>query len=158
MSGFREIDYRPFEGREYRPSAYEFVLCALGFTLHRLGKHRHVTGQELLAGILEYAREKYGPLGAEVFHSWGIRQSLDFGEIVWDLIDLKLLSRRKEDRKEDFDDGGDFQRYYEEGYDYLSLFHVVKDSIFPHALPKEDTDTDPAATKGNVSFSFEIGT
>jgi uncharacterized repeat protein (TIGR04138 family) len=155
MAGFLEIDYSPFEGKRYRPCGYEFVLQALGFTIHRLGKRRHVSGQELLAGILEHAREKYGPFGAEVFLSWGVRETLDFGEIVWDLIDMKLLSRREEDHKEDFRSSIDLREYYEEGHDYLSSFDIVKDSIFPHALPKEDPGNDSAATQGSVSFGSE---
>ncbi len=127
------------------------MLRALGFTIQRVGKRRHVSGQELLAGILEYARGKYGPLGAEVFFCWGVLETLDFGQIVWDLIDMKLLARRQEDRKEDFRSDIDLTRYFEEGHDYLSSFQIVKDSTFSHVIPKESIECDSATAGGNVS-------
>ena len=38
-----------------------------------------------------------------VFQSWGINDSAQFGNIVYNLIDVGLLGRQDTDRREDFD-------------------------------------------------------
>lgn len=101
--------------RRFSRHAYYFVLDALDFTMSHLGREqltgedRHVGGRELLAGIREYAAEQYGPMAALVFERWGVRAPGDFGEIVFNLIDAELLSRRPTDSRLDFVDGTDFR-------------------------------------------------
>jgi len=87
----------------YKFEAYTFVLAALHDTVSRLKKPRHITGGELALGIRKYALDQFGPMAKTVLHYWGIRTTLDFGKIVFDLIDVKLLSKQPEDRLEDFD-------------------------------------------------------
>jgi uncharacterized repeat protein (TIGR04138 family) len=104
--------------RRFSRHAYYFVLDALDYTMTHLGREqltgeeRHVGGRELLAGIKEYASEQYGPMAALVFERWGIRRSGDFGEIVFNLIDAELLSRRPTDSRLDFVDGIDFRETF----------------------------------------------
>ena len=99
--------------RRYSRHAYFFVLDALDWTMAELGREekvgeeRHVGGRELLIGIKEYASLQFGPMAALVFDRWGIRKSSDFGEIVFNLIDVELLSRRPTDSRLDFVDGAD---------------------------------------------------
>jgi uncharacterized repeat protein (TIGR04138 family) len=76
------------------------------------GEERHVGGRELLAGIQEYASDQFGPMAALVFDRWGVRRSGDFGEIVFNLIDAELLSRRPTDSRLDFVDGIDFREAF----------------------------------------------
>lgn len=101
--------------RRFSRHAYYFVLDALDHTMARLGRDqltgedRHVGGRELLAGIREHAAEAFGPMASLVFERWGIRRSEDFGEVVFNLIDADLLSRRDEDSRLDFHDGFDFE-------------------------------------------------
>src|SRR5262249_12950154 len=45
----------------YRREAYLFIMAALDQVVTRLSRPRHVTGQELLAGTVELAREQFGP-------------------------------------------------------------------------------------------------
>jgi uncharacterized repeat protein (TIGR04138 family) len=98
--------------------AYYFVLDALDYTMARLGKEqregqdRHIGGRELLAGMREHAADQFGPMAALVFERWGVRDSADFGEIVWNLVDAELLSRRESDSKLDFADGTDFREAF----------------------------------------------
>jgi uncharacterized repeat protein (TIGR04138 family) len=124
-----------FKGRPYPPGAYKFVLKALEFSVRRLPERRHISGRELLAGIADYARQLYGPLSAEVFKSWGIKDTMDFGEIVFDLVKWNLLSRRDEDTKEDFRSTSDFSEAFENNYNYLCDFRVVRNGQYPHAVP-----------------------
>lgn len=105
--------------RRFARHAYEFVLDALDHTIVTLGKdrltgeERHVGGQELLEGIRELAAQQFGPMAGVVFRRWGITRSEDFGEIVFNLIDAGLLSRRAEDSRMDFSDGCDFEQAFD---------------------------------------------
>jgi uncharacterized repeat protein (TIGR04138 family) len=87
----------------YKFEAYTFVLAALHDTVTKLDKPRHISGQELALGISRYALDQFGPMVMTVLHHWGIRTTLDFGKIVFALIDVALLSKQPGDRLEDFD-------------------------------------------------------
>ena len=68
--------------------AYLFVREALDFTQRTLardkqGSIRHVTGQELLSGIKDYAAAQFGPMAMTVLEAWGIHSCQDFGELVF---------------------------------------------------------------------------
>jgi len=101
--------------RRYSRHAYYFVLDALDYTMAHLGRDRltgedrHVGGRELLEGIREYAADQYGPMADVVFERWGIGAAPDFGEIVFNLVDAELLSRRATDSRLDFVDTVDFR-------------------------------------------------
>lgn len=108
--------------RRFSRNAYYFVLDALDFTMSNLGREklsgedRHVGGRELLAGIKDYAAEQFGPMAQLVFERWGVRAPADFGEIVFNLIDAELLSRRPTDSRLDFVEGFDFREVFAEKY------------------------------------------
>jgi uncharacterized repeat protein (TIGR04138 family) len=97
----------------FHPDAYVFVRHGLDYTVKRLGKQRapkrHVTGKELLDGIREHALQQFGPITMTVLRSWGISQTRDFGDIVFNLVNAGILGKTEDDRKEDFDDGYDFE-------------------------------------------------
>ena len=82
----------------------ETCLCMMGLENKR-GVDRHITAQQLLEGARALARERYGFLGAVVLKQMGIHFSEDFGEIVYQLIDLGLLQKLPSDSKEDFKNG-----------------------------------------------------
>ncbi len=100
----------------YHSDAYFFVKEALEHTQKLATKeHRgarkprqHVTGQELLRGIRDYALAQYGPMSKTVLEEWGIRQCEDFGEIVFNMVAAGLLGKTETDRREDFKNGYDF--------------------------------------------------
>jgi uncharacterized repeat protein (TIGR04138 family) len=102
----------------YPKEAYYFVREALAFTQKKLGRlsgsgeERHVTGQELLEGIREYALSEFGPMTITVFNEWGIRRCEDFGEIVFNLVDAELLGKTENDSKDDFKGGYDFEEAF----------------------------------------------
>jgi uncharacterized repeat protein (TIGR04138 family) len=92
----------------FRREAYEFVMRALENTTSRVvGERRHVSGQELLQGIVDLAREDFGELAWTVFNEWGITQSEDFGAIVFALVGEGLLGRQPDDTIGDFEGGID---------------------------------------------------
>ena len=90
------------DGR-YSKEAFLFILSALEYTLSKLEERRHLTGQEFSRGIAGYAREQYGYLAKTVLSHWGITNTLDYGEIVYLLIDIGLMNKTEEDKKEDFE-------------------------------------------------------
>lgn len=100
--------------RRFSRHAYYFLLDALDYTIANLGRdqltgeERHVGGRELLLGIKDFASEQFGPMATLVFERWGVRGTEDFGELVFNLIEAELLSRRPTDSRLDFVDGFDF--------------------------------------------------
>ena len=76
----------------YPRDAYLFVREALDHTQRLLvrekqGGIRHVTGQELLAGIKDYAATQFGPMAMTVLEEWGIHSCQDFGELVFNMVE-----------------------------------------------------------------------
>lgn len=102
------------DGR-YSPEAFRFLFESLSVAVRLAGREgaegpaRHVTGQEVLAGLRVHAGELFGPLGKAVWNSWGVQETLDWGRIVFLLVEHKLLSRQESDTLEDFRAGFDFE-------------------------------------------------
>lgn len=96
----------------YKIDAYSFVLEALNYTVAKTQKPRHVTGKELLEGIKQYAKERFGPMIRTVFEYWGIGSTEDFGYIVFNLVDAKILSKTEQDSLNDFKNGYDFKEVF----------------------------------------------
>ena len=93
--------------------AYTFVREALDFTQKLAGKEtrgavRHVSGQELLDGIRQFALQQFGPMAATVFEEWGVKSCRDFGEIVFNMVEMRLLAKTDKDTRDDFQNGFDF--------------------------------------------------
>lgn len=103
----------------YKIGAYEFVLNGLDFYLTQIGEKRHVSGQELSKGLLNFALKQFGLMSKDVLFSWGIKKTDDIGNIVYNMISIGLMSKKPEDRLEDFYDVTDIslffkkQNYYE---------------------------------------------
>ena len=101
----------------YHRDAYFFLREGLDHTQKRLveGKRaepRHVTGQELLRGLRDYALGQFGPMAKTVLNEWGIRTCEDFGEIVFNMVDEGLLSKTENDSREDFGGGFEFDEAF----------------------------------------------
>lgn len=96
----------------YRFDAYNFVLEALNYTVRKLKQSRHVTGFELLEGIKGYAKEQFGPMSRSVLEHWGVTSTEDFGNIVFNLVDARLLSKTENDSIEDFKNCYDFKQVF----------------------------------------------
>ena len=101
----------------YHRDAYLFVREALDYTQKTIGKDprgriRHVTGQELLAGIREFALQQFGPMTKTVLEEWGIHCSRDFGEIVFNMVEVRWLAKTDKDTRADFEQGYDFDEAF----------------------------------------------
>ena len=106
----------------YATDAYRFLFEALdhAFVLagkvEAEGKPRHISGQELLEGLRQHALRIFGPLALQTWRSWGVTSSLDWGRIVFLLVDAQVLNRQESDRLEDFDDAFDYERFFVTDY------------------------------------------
>lgn len=100
----------------YKANAYTFVMSALEHTVSSLPQTRHVSGRELLEGIRKFAIQQFGPMAKEVLNFWGVQTTMDFGHIVFSLVEEGLLSKNDEDSVEDFRDVYDFKKVFEEDY------------------------------------------
>ncbi len=92
------------DGR-YAREAYFFVQAALDYfqRTHRRGRGKeHLTGPQLLKGVREMAIREYGPMARSVLNFWGLERGEDVGEVVYNLIEVGLMAKTDEDRKEDF--------------------------------------------------------
>ncbi len=119
----------------YHRDAYVFLREALEFTQRDRPKKekeniRHVSGNELLNGIRDYALQEYGPMALTVLDEWGIRACEDFGEIVFIMIDHHLLAKNANDSRDDFKGGYDFQDAFRKPF-----------------LPKNRQSTDPTSVE-----------
>ena len=93
--------------------AYLFVREALDFTQKLIvrenrGQIRHVSGQELLNGIRQFALQQFGPMAATVLEEWGVKNCRDFGDIVFNMVEASLLAKTENDSRDDFQNGYDF--------------------------------------------------
>lgn len=96
----------------YTVEAYAFVRAGLDFTVRHLEKPRHVSGQELLAGIREFAIDEFGPMAKTVLNGWGIARTEDIGEIVFNMVESGLLGKTEEDNRADFANGYGFDEAF----------------------------------------------
>lgn len=109
------------DGR-YTPEAFQFLYEALDTALQLAGREteegaaRHVTGKELLAGMRRHAELQFGPLAGAVWRAWGIRDTLDWGRIVFLLVEEGMLNRQESDSIEDFRSGFDFDEAFVRSY------------------------------------------
>ena len=112
------------DDRRYKIDAYAFVFEALNYAHTKLGMgterpaeseegepedtsretERHLTGQQLCEAIRQYALEQYGYMAKCVLNTWGVHNTGDFGEIVFNLINIGQMRKTTEDRREDFDE------------------------------------------------------
>ena len=100
----------------YKEDAYLFVMEALTFTQKKLKTPKHVTGEEMLDGMRELLLEKFGPMTLAVLEYWGITSTEDFGNIVFNLVEGKVLSKTEEDDLSKFKNVYDFNEAFTHGY------------------------------------------
>lgn len=102
----------------YERAAYQFVREVLERIQLRLQQRRSRTGcqvgaGELLKRIRIDALDQFGPMTCAVFESWGVRSCDDFGEIVFNMMERRIVERGRRDRREDFRQGFDFSEAFQ---------------------------------------------
>ena len=85
----------------FERDAYFFVRDALEYTTKQLKKKGgalsagecHVSSQQLLEGMRQYALQQFGPMVPTVFDHWRVRSCEDVGTIVFNLIAARALGQ-----------------------------------------------------------------
>lgn len=109
------------DGR-YSPEAFRFLFESLNHAVRVAGKEeaqgpeKHVSGQQVLEGMRLNALEMFGPLAAQVWRSWGVHTSMDWGHIVFLLVEHEMLNRQETDTIDDFAQGFDFDEAFVASY------------------------------------------
>ncbi len=116
MNDFQRLSDITRNDPRYSLDAYLFVLEAIQHARTKFRKEKHVSGQELLEAIKDLALMRYGAMAIAVFEHWGIRQTIDFGHIVFNMVNNKILNKTEEDSIEDFRDYFDFKKVFVEDY------------------------------------------
>lgn len=115
-----QIDLKDIMDRAggYAPLCFPFIRDGLAHTVEMVhGNHddetmlelgladesRHVSGHELCVGLKDYAIDRYGMMAKSVLNKWGIYHTLDFGKIIFAMVDAGLMRTTDEDQLEDFD-------------------------------------------------------
>jgi len=98
----------------YHREAYRFLQEGLEFTVQRRGRRGHVSGKELLEGLRDMARERFGLMARTVLNQWGIKGTSDFGELVFNLVDEQVMSKQDSDTREDFANVYDFEEVFDQ--------------------------------------------
>lgn len=99
---YKKIEEIVDKDSRYKPDAYAFMMQALWFTQRKLKKQGHISGRELLEGIREFILDKYGPMAKTVLRHWGIKTTDDFGEMVFNMAENRLLNKTEQDSRDDF--------------------------------------------------------
>jgi uncharacterized repeat protein (TIGR04138 family) len=111
------------ESGRYPAQAYEFIQRGLSYTVEKMhgsetdpDANRHVSGRQLCDGLREFALTQWGMLARTVLREWEIHSTLDFGRIVFSLIQAGQMQKTDEDTLEDFRNVFDFKSAFEAGY------------------------------------------
>jgi len=107
----------------YPLEAYDFVQRGLSFTVQQAHGHvkdpkanRHVDGRMLCEGLREFALSQWGLLARTVLRRWNVRNTEDFGRIVFAMVDNGYMQKTQDDTIEDFRHVYDFSSAFEDGY------------------------------------------
>ena len=125
----------------YRPEAYDVVRLALNHAseLFRKGQEdQHVTGQELLEGFRQYVLQEFGPMSLTTLEQMGIREGLDVGHIVYNLIEVGYFGKNEGDSLQDFAGGYCFAEAFTQPFLPRSRAGTQRLSISPHTSPFTD--------------------
>jgi uncharacterized repeat protein (TIGR04138 family) len=111
-----KLDQIVQQDSRYDREAYYFLRDALEHTVKQRKKAKecggHVSGQQLLEGIRQYALKMYGPMVPTVLGYWGIHRCEDFGEMVYNFIREGVFGKTDTDSIDDFGGGYDFREAF----------------------------------------------
>ncbi|MGD9401416.1 MAG: hypothetical protein PVF95_03990 [bacterium] len=106
------------DDERYRIEAYVFIMHALDMAVSRKARKGHVSGEELLESVRDYGRHLFGPTAKMVFEHWGVNETADFGNIVFNLVGAGILNTSDTDSPEDFAAVYDFDEVFDREYDW----------------------------------------
>jgi uncharacterized repeat protein (TIGR04138 family) len=108
------------EDGTFPPMAYCFVRDSVHKALDNIVKAKRLSifaddneppdikGADLCRFFRDTLLNRFGPSAIDVLDTWNIKRTSDFGKIIYQLIDVKILGKSENDSIEDFDDVYDF--------------------------------------------------
>ena len=107
------------EDGRYPPEAFAYLHEGLNRAVQEVyrsqaggeGQH-HVSGQQLCLALRDLAVERWGMMAQAVLSKWNIRATIDFGNMVYLLIDHNYMRKTDEDSLEHFRDVYDFDKAF----------------------------------------------
>ena len=107
------------EDGRYNPQAVTFVYEGLSYTAKKIADDpKHVTGQTLCECLRKLAIDKWGRLAILVLNTWGVKTTRDFGEIVYMMINHKMMSAQPTDSIDDFNDVYNFKTVFKTQFEF----------------------------------------
>lgn len=107
------------EDGRYNSAAFKFVYEGLDCIIKKnTDEPQHIKGQSLCEGLKELALKKWGRLSKLVLNGWGVKNTRDFGEIVYLMIVNKWMSAQPTDSIDDFDNVYDFETIFKEQFKF----------------------------------------
>jgi uncharacterized repeat protein (TIGR04138 family) len=107
----------------YPADAFHFLQQGLSYTVEKLhasqtdpDASRHVSGKELSEGLREFALMRWGMLARTVLGRWNIHSTIDFGRIVFGMVEKGILKATEDDSIDDFRDVFDFKIAFDRDY------------------------------------------
>jgi uncharacterized repeat protein (TIGR04138 family) len=112
----------------YPMDAYLFVQQGLSYAVEKIHgevaeptANHHISGRDLCLGLRDVALERWGLLARTVLQRWNITTTLDFGRIVFAMIEHNYMQKTDQDRLDDFRQVYDFRTELESGYRIAAL-------------------------------------
>ena len=97
------------EDGRYSPAAFAFLREGLAKAVKDIhgqeegpAGQRHVSGQQLCLSLRDLAIERWGLLAKTVLVRWNVRETVDFGNMVYLLVNHGFMKKTDEDSLEDF--------------------------------------------------------
>jgi len=112
------------EDGRYPPEAYAFLREGLNRAVEAVYGKRplpgqgHITGQQLCLALRDLAIENWGMLAPTVLKRWNIHATVDFGNMVYLLVNNSLMGKTPEDSIEDFRGVYDFATAFDIGEEF----------------------------------------
>lgn len=105
----------------YPLDAFNFVRRGLDHTVQAIHeqpdqlseRERHVSAQQLLEGIRQFALDEYGQMARLMLQRWNIHRTEDIGQIVFEMVNAGVMQATEQDDIQDFAEGYDFETAFE---------------------------------------------
>ena len=95
---------------------HEFVAALGGPAVAAKKLNRHVSGEQLCWGLRDLAQRRWGLLASAVLRHWGIRETMDFGRMVFALVQSGMLQKQPHDSIDAFHNVYDFETAFDRSY------------------------------------------
>lgn len=113
----KTLDDLARESGKYPVDAFNFIREGLKFTVQKIHQtsqeEQHITGQDLCWGLREFALKRWGLMAPVVLRWWNITSTLDFGQIVFAMVQAGWMSKKAQDGLNDFLDVYDFRTAFD---------------------------------------------